>query len=120
MANYARLLLSASTNGAPVKIAATAIATGTLLHTAINGSALQFDEVYIWVANTDTVDHTVTVGWGGVTDPDNITTKNYTIPANSPPIPILTGQVLNGGLPVKMAADVANVLTAFGFCNRIS
>lgn len=119
MANYARQFLSGSTNGAPQKITQTAIASGDTVHTAIN-AANSFDEVYVWVCNPDIADHTITIGWGGVTDPDNLVCKSYTILANSPPVPILTGMSLGGGLLVKMAADVANKVIVFGHVNRIS
>jgi hypothetical protein len=117
MAVYSRRLLSGSTSGRPIKVAATAT-TGTLLHTAVAG-ADSFDEVYLWVANTDTSDVTLTIEWGGVTDPDDHMTKAVTIPAKSPPIPIATGQSINGGLVVRAFASSANKLTVTGHVNRI-
>lgn len=118
MATYSRRLLSGSTSGKPVKVAATATA-GTLIHTAISGDD-GFDEVYGWVTNTDTSAIDLTIEYGGATDPDCLIVKAYSIPAKSPPIPILTGQVLNGGLTVKAFASVANKLLITGFVNRIS
>lgn len=118
MAVYSRRLLSGSTSGRPIKIAATAT-PGTLLHTAVAGTDA-FDEEYIWVSNTDTSDVTLTLEWGGVTDPDDHMTKAVTIPAKSPPIPIATGQVLNGGLATRAFASVANKLVVTGYVNRIT
>jgi len=118
MATYARQLLSGSTSGAPIKIAQVAT-PGTLLHTAVAGAA-SFDEIYAWVTNTDSADRTLTIEWGGVTDPDNLIVKTLTIPKNSPPIPILSGQSLNGALVVRAFASVANVLLITGHVNRIS
>lgn len=117
-ATYSRLLLSGSTNGKPIKVAANAT-PGTTLHTAISGSS-GFDELYLWVANTSSADVALTIEWGGVTDPDNLLCKAVTIPANSPPIPIATGMVLNNGAVAAAFASAANVLTVTGYVNRIS
>lgn len=117
MATYSRKLLSGSTSGRPIKVAATAT-PGTTAHTAVAG-ADAFDEVYIWATNTDSSTRTLTVEFGGTTDPDDLIVKTFALPANSPPIPIVTGQVLNGGLLVKAFASVANVVLLTGFVNRI-
>lgn len=118
MASYSRQLLSGSTNGQPIKVAATAT-PGTLIHTAIAGTSA-FDEVYAWVTNTSGAAVLLTIEFGGVTDPDNLITKQLSIPANSPPIPVLTGQVLQNGLIVRMFASAGNVLLASGYVNRIA
>lgn len=119
MTTYSRVLLSASTNGLPTKITATSIASGTTIHTATATSGA-FDEIYIWLTNTDTVDHSVTIGWGGVTDPDNLVSKTVTVPKNSGPTPYIPGLILAGGLIVKMSADLANMINASGYVNRIA
>jgi hypothetical protein len=118
MASYSRQLLSGSTNGKPIKIAATATA-GTTIHTAIAGTA-SFDEVYVWLTNTDTVVRTVVIEFGGTTSPDQHIVDTLSLPANSPPIPILTGQNLQNGLVIGIYASAANVVLASGYCNRIS
>lgn len=119
MATFSRVLLSGSTNGKSVLIDQTAIATGTTIHTAVAGTA-SYDEIYVWITNTSGSAVTLTIGFGGVTDPDNLICKALSIPANSPPIPVLTGQVLQNSLIVKMAAGTGSVLLATGFCNRIA
>ncbi len=118
MATYSRQLLSGSTNGKPVKIVATATA-GTTVHTAVAGTA-SIDEVYLWLTNTHTAAVTVTVEFGGVTDPDCLIVKTLSIPNNSPAIPILTGQNLQNGLVIGVFASVANVVLATGYVNRIA
>lgn len=118
MATYTRALLSGSTDGQPVKIAATAT-PGTTVHTAVAGSA-SWDEVYLWVTNTDTVARTVTVEWGGTTDPDNLVVKALSLPPSSGPIPLITGLVLNNGKVVKVFASAANVVLATGYVNNIA
>lgn len=118
MPSYSREKLSASTNGRAVKVVATATA-GTLLHTAQSGAA-GWDEVYAWVTNTSGAAVPLTVEFGGTTDPDDLVVKQLSIPANSPPLPILTGQVLQNGLNVRAFAGTANVLVITGYVNRIS
>lgn len=119
MSTYSRILLGASTNGMPIKVVATAIGSGTLIHTATAVSGA-IDEVYLWVSNLDSVDHFLTIGWGGVTDPDNLISKTVRIPANSGPTPFVMGLVLNGGLLIKASADAANLLMLSGYANRIT
>ncbi|HEY1191392.1 MAG TPA: hypothetical protein VGE74_27405, partial [Gemmata sp.] len=85
MASYSREKLSGSTNGKPIKVAATATA-GTTIHTAQSG-ATGWDEIYCWVTNTSASAVNLTIEFGGTTDPDNLIVKQLSIPANSPPIP---------------------------------
>lgn len=118
MAVYSREKLSGSTNGKSIKVAATATA-GTTFHTAVTGTT-SWDEVYLWVTNTDSSARTLTIEWGGVTDPDNLIVKTVSIPANSPPIPILTGQIIQNGLTCAAFASSANVLLLTGYVNRIT
>lgn len=117
MATYSRLLLSGSTNGKPIPVAATA-STGTTIHTAIAGTT-SFDEIYAWAANVTTAAATLTIEWGGTTDPGNHMVKAYSIPANSPPIPIATGQVLNNGLLMTAFGGTASAINITGYVNRI-
>jgi hypothetical protein len=118
MASYTRQLLSGSTNGKPIKVGATST-PGTTIHTAISGTT-GFDEIYLWVSNTESSAVALTIEFGGTTDPDDLICKTVSIPANSPPIPIVTGQVLQNGLVVKAFAASANDLNITGYVNRIS
>lgn len=121
IASFSRRLLSGSTDGQPIKVAATATA-GTTIHTSTSESGVAGgqDEVYLWVTNTDTVDINLTIEWGGTTDPDNLISKAVTIPANSGPTPIVPGLPLNNSKVVKAFASVANKLLISGYVNRIS
>ena len=118
MATFTRILLSGSTSGKSIKVAATAT-PGTAIHTAVAG-ATSFDEIYLWATNTDTVARTITLEWGGVTDPDNLLAKAFSLSANSPPYPLVSGLVLNGGLLVKAFASSANVVLITGYVNQIA
>jgi hypothetical protein len=112
------LLLSGSTSGRPIKVAATVLGSATLIHTAVAG-ATSFDEITLFVTNTDTNIRTVTIGFGGVTDPDDLVCKAVSLPPSSGPIPVVVGLRLNGGLLVKVIADAANLVLVSGFVNRL-
>ena len=118
MATFSRVLLSGSTDGLPIKVSGTATGSANTIHTAIAGSTA-FDEIYLWVANTSASAATLTLEWGSVTDPDGHICKAVSIPANSPPIPIVAGCVLNNAKVVKAFAGTANVLNITGYVNRI-
>lgn len=118
MATYSRALLSASTNGQPIKVAATAT-PGTTIHTAVSGTT-SFDEIYLWATNTDTSARTLTIQWGGTTDPDNLITKAFSISASSPMVLVVPGICLNNGLLVRAFASVANVVLISGYVNSIT
>jgi hypothetical protein len=117
MANYSKQLLSGSTNGEPIAVAATAIGSGTSLHVAVAGTSA-LDEVYLYVTNTDGAAHQLTLSWG-VTSTGGLVSNAVTIPANSGPLPVVTGLLLQNGLAILAAADVANKLNITGFVNRI-
>lgn len=114
MATYSRVLLSGSTNGRPIKVAATAT-PGTTIHAATSAG---IDEVWLWVANTSGSAATLTLEWGGATDPDDLLVKSYSIAANSAPILIAQGLSLTG-VTVRAFSATANVLTVTGHVNRI-
>ena len=118
MATYARVLLSGTTNGKPLPVAATAT-PGTLVHTAQAGTT-GFDEVYLWVANVTAAAATLTIEYGGVTDPGDHACKAVSIPANSAPILILAGLVLNNALVVRAFSGTASALNVMGYVNRIA
>lgn len=117
MASYSKQILSGSTNGRVIPVAATAT-PGTTIHTALASPTI--DEVYLFASNTDTSDQTLTIEWGGVTDPGDHVCKAYVIPAKSPPIPVVTGLVLTGALVIKAFSGSASKINISGFVNRIS
>ena len=113
MATITKVLPSGSTNGRPVKIAATATA-GTLFHTA---HATALDEVSMYLTNTDTVDRLVTVEFGGVTAPDDH--LKFTVPVGET-ILAVPGICVSGSVVVRAFAAAANVINMAGYINRIS
>lgn len=115
MAVFEKRLLSASTNGRPVKVAATAT-TGTTIHTAVTGTT-DIDEIWLYAVNSDTTVRKLTLEWGGTTSPDDLIEED--IPAESGLFLIAPGLTLQNGLLVTAFAETANVILIHGFVNRI-
>ena len=120
MATFTKQLLSASTDGRAKKVAATAIASGTLIHT---GSATDtvFDEVWIYAQNNHTADVALRLGFGDVTDPDDIV--EFTVKTKSGLYLIIPGLILKGNatpLTIKASAGTADVISLSGYVNRIT
>lgn len=118
MPTHSREKLSGSTNGRAAKVVATATA-GTLIHTAIAGTAA-WDCLYLWVTNTSNAPVNLTIEYGGVADPDDLICKGVSIPANSAPVLVVNGLMLQNGLVVRAFAGSANVLLIEGYVTRIS
>src|SRR3990172_6163168 len=109
------LILSGSTNGRPIPIVATAT-PGTVIHTA---PATGFDEIFLFVSNVTGTAATLTVEWGGVSDPGDHLVKAYSIPANSLAYPIALGQRVQGGVVIRAFSGTASALNATGWANRV-
>lgn len=116
MATFGKQLLSGSTNGKAVKVAATATA-GTLIHTAVTGTT-NLDEIWLYAMNTSATNVKLTIEWGEATAPDgNI---EVTVLAEAGLVCITPGLLLNNSLTVRAFAATANVITIHGFVNRIT
>jgi hypothetical protein len=79
MATFSKEILSGSTDGRMIKVAATATA-GTTIHTG-SATATTLDEVWLYAVNSDTTDRKLTIEWGGVSSPDDLI--EFTVPAES-------------------------------------
>ena len=113
MATNTEELLSGSTNGRPILIAATAT-PGTLIHTAVAGTTSE-DNIWLYAQNNHTGVVTLTVEYGGVTTADQIIVG---IPAKEGLILVVPGLPLNNNLVVRAFASVASVITVIGLVNR--
>ena len=119
MATFSKELLSASTDGRAIKIAATATA-GTLIHTG-STTATTIDEVWLYAVNTDATDRKITLEWGGVTAPDDLI--ELTIGAEAGLVLLAPGLLIKGNstaLLVRAFAATANVVDIHGYVNRIT
>jgi hypothetical protein len=117
MATYSKELLSGSTNGKAIKVAATATA-GTLIHTAIAGTSGD-DEIWLYAHNTSAAVVKLTLEWGGVASPDDHIEINLNAEGTGLVL-VAPGILLQNGLVVRAFAGTANVINIFGYVNRIS
>ena len=122
MATFSKQLLSASTDGRAIKVVATAIASSpTLIHTG-SSTASTFEEVWIYAQNNHTSDVALRLGFGGVTDPDDII--EYTVKTKGGLYLIVPGLILKGNasaaLTIRAAAGTTNVISLSGYVNRIT
>lgn len=120
MATFSRVLLSGSTQGKAIKVAATA-ATGTTIH-ATGTSSSVIDEVWLYAYNGHTSDVQLTVEFGGTAVPDqNIA---VTVPTKAGLVLVVPGLTLTGtgsaANTVTAFAGTTNVITVSGYVNRIA
>lgn len=120
MATYSKVLLSGSTQGKGIKVAATS-STGTTIH-ATGTSATTIDEVWLYAQNSDTSAIKLTVEFGGTTSPDN--TIEITIAPESGLTLVVSGLPLTGtgaaANTITAFAGSANLITIYGYVNRIT
>jgi hypothetical protein len=119
MAIFSKQILSGSTNGAPIKVVATA-STGTTIH-ATGTSASILDEVWIYAYNSSSSTVVLTIQYGGTTTPDN--DIRVSVPAQSGLTLVVPGLILRGtgsaATNILAYAGSANVITLSGYVNRI-
>ena len=119
MATFSKELLSTSTDGRAIKVAATATA-GTLIHTG-STTATTIDEVWLYAVNSDSTDRKLTIEWGGVSVPDDLI--ELTIGAEAGLVLVAPGLLIKGNstaLLVRAFAATANVIDMHGYVNRIT
>ena len=120
MATFTKKILSGSTDGKAVLVAATATA-GTTIHTG-SATATTIDEVWIYAVNSSASSVKLTIEWGQADAPDgNI---EVTVLPEAGLVTIIPGLVLSGtgsvATTVKAFAGTANVIMLSGYVNRIT
>lgn len=116
MSTYTKRILSGSTNGKGILVAATAT-LGTTIHTAVTGTS-DMDEIYLYAVNTSSTAVKLTIEWGEATAPNgNI---EYTVPAEDGLYLVAPGLLLQNSLVVTAFAGTTNVLVIHGYVNRIT
>lgn len=118
MATYTKQILSGSTDGKAILIAATATA-GTLLHTG-STTVTTLDEIWLYANNTSASNVKLTVEWGDATTPTGLI--EVTVLAEAGLVNITPGLLIKGNasaLTVRAFAATTNVITVHGFVNRI-
>lgn len=119
MATFGKTILSASTDGRAIKVAATAT-PGTTIHTG-SATAAHLHEVWLYAQNTDTTARKLTIEWGGTTSPDDLI--EVTVPAESGLVLVAPGLLIKGNatqLVVRAFAATADVVTIHGYVNTIT
>jgi|TARA_R100001530_G_scaffold5204_3_gene6555 hypothetical protein len=115
MATYSKELLSGSTQGKGILVAATSTA-GTTIHTAVSGTT-DIDEIWLYAVNAHSADIKLTLEWGEATEPNgNI---EQTVPTESGLMLLVPGLLLQNGLVVKAFAGTANEIVIHGYVNKI-
>ena len=117
MPDITKIPLSASTDFRGVVVVATAIGTGTTIHTAqASAVAGNADAVYLRAYNSSTTStETLVLGWGGTTDPDDL--QSFRIPALGT---IKIEGFLRNSLILKAASTTASTVILFGDVSRAS
>jgi hypothetical protein len=120
MATYSKVLLSGSTQGKAIKVAATA-SVGTTIHATGTSATIQ-DEIWLYAYNSSSVTVTLTIQFGGTTAVDN--DIKLSIPATSGLTLVVPGLILTGtgsaANTVAAYAGTTNVITISGYVNRIT
>lgn len=109
--------LSGSTNGLGVKVTGISAAADVTVHTA---HATSLDFVTLWAVNQDAdgETRTLTIAFGGETDPDNLI--SVPIPAKVGPVMIADRLPITGSLVIGAWADEANDVMVYGHVVRVS
>ena len=117
MATYSKQLLSGTAaNGRNIKVTTTATA-GNTIHTAVSGTS-DMDEIWGYACNTDSSARVITIEYGGVASPDDLT--EIELAADSGWVLVVPGLLLQNSLVVKIFAAAANVVMVNGYVNRIT
>jgi hypothetical protein len=119
MATFSKNILSGSTDGKAILVAATST-PGTTIHTGPTSTS-QFDEVWLYAMNTSASTVKLTIEWGGTSSPGDLI--EYTVAAENGLYLIVPGLILKGNataLVVRAFAATTNVVTISGYTNRIA
>jgi hypothetical protein len=119
MATFAKNILSGSTDGRAVKVAATS-SPGTTIHTGSTNTSVM-DEIWLYAVNSSTSNVKLTVEWGGTSSPDDII--ELTILPESGLVLVAPGLIIKGNataLTIRAFAGTGNVVTVHGYVNRIT
>jgi len=121
MATFSKQILSGSTNGRGIAVAATAT-LGTTIH-ATGTSATILDEIWLYANNIHSAAVTLTVEFGGATTTSDLI--QISIPATPSGLYLVCGGLILKGTgsaatTVTAFAGTASKIELFGFVNRIT
>lgn len=116
MTTYTKQKLSGATNGRGIKVA-TLGTPGTLIHTTVDADG-QMNELWIYATNSSGGVVSLTLEFGGVTDPDDLI--ELELASKLGLTLVVPGLLLDGGVLVRAFASVADVITIFGYVHHLS
>lgn len=116
MATYSKRFLSESVNGKAILVSGTATASANTVHTAVSGTS-SLDEIWLYAVNTSTTNVKLTIEYGETTSPNGHI--EVTVLGESGAVCIVPGFLLQNALVVKAFAATTNVITLYGFVNRV-
>lgn len=112
--NTQDIVLSGSTNGRGIAVAATAT-PGTTIHTVQSGTTLR-DHITLWATNTDTGALDLTIEFGGTTAADKIVASLAAKETRK----VVDNLPLQGALSVAAFAGSASKINIFGTVIRFT
>lgn len=115
MATLKRINLSGCTNGIPVGLAADS-GTFTTIH-SITTTVADYEEVWVWLANTDTSQQIVTLTFGGTAANNKVMVK---VPAETTvlAVPGWTFKGASGPNTITGASGTADKVNVHGYVNH--
>jgi len=119
MATFTKQVLSGSTDGKGILVAAVATA-GTLIHTG-STTATTLDEVWLYAQNTSVSTCKLTIEYGGTTSPTDLI--EVSVVGESGLVLVIPGLLIKGNataLIVRAFGAVTNVINIYGYVNRIT
>lgn len=116
MATYSKQFLSGSVNGKAILVSGTATASANTIHTAVAGTS-SLDEIWLYAVNTSNSNVKLTIEYGETTSPNGHI--EITVLAESGAVCVVPGFLLQNALVVKAFAATTNVITIYGFINRV-
>lgn len=116
MATYSKQFLSESVNGKAILVSGTATASANTVHTAVSGTS-SLDEIWLYAVNTSNSNVKLTIEYGETTSPNGHI--EVTVLAEAGAVCVVPGFLLQNSLVVKAFAATTNVITIYGFVNRV-
>jgi hypothetical protein len=117
MATFGKTILSGSTDGRPINVAATS-SPGTTIHTG-STTANDLHEIWLYAANYSSGVQWITVQWGNTSSSDLIT---QVVDPNVGLVLICAGLLIKGNATaniVRAYAGVTNTIAIHGYVNTI-
>lgn len=112
-----RIGLSAATNGATMTVDTTSAFSPMTVHTAGPG-IYNWDDIWIWAANTDTISRTISLYFGAHSSVGDMAIGSYDLPPGGMPVLICPGLFLQNSGVVEAFASIANKINLTGYVNR--